>query len=296
MKKLLWVAFPLVFIVIAIFSPDQPRARADHSSTTIMSEQAVVGPGTASVSSQVTPTEGGSDRHSFQYHATATGIKVAIQQSADGGTTWAQVYLFGPGGPDEIWSTPACGACIFRAYKIETTTETATIVHNVSGVTVPLAPTYTATVTPTVTPTSTNTPTVTPTATITNTPTVTPTATVNPLAITPTPTPSLTPTPTRTPTVTPTNTPSTYGLTVDFTTGTGKSVLVQITDGGSMTCLAADAPCVYNITTGKQVTATATAADFATWTATGGAAACDTSTSNVCIFNMTATTSLTANY
>lgn len=148
-------------------SPSDHIVLADKTSTVLMSAQTWAGPGITSVGSQATPTEGGSDWHFFQYRSTnwPEVVNVAIQQSFNSGTTWVAVHLFGPGGPDEIWATGACGVCIFRAYKGEATTGIATVTHGVSGATVPLAVTYTPTATPTVTPTSTRTPTVTPTHT-----------------------------------------------------------------------------------------------------------------------------------
>jgi hypothetical protein len=197
--------FRLLLAVLILASP----AFADHTSTTLMSAQAAAGVGKSSVGSQVTPTEGGSDRHFFQFHGSTPGITVLIQQSNDSGTTWATVHVFGPGGQDEIWSTPTCGACVFRPYKLETTTGTASVYHSVSGATVGLAPTYTATATPTVTPTFTATPTRLPTSTPLPTATATPTRTPLPTPEPPFTGPSYaTPTPTHTPTVTPTRTPT----------------------------------------------------------------------------------------
>ena len=44
--------------------------------------------------------------------------------------------LGGGGVVDEIWITPTCGACIFRAFKTKTTTATATVTVTVSGSTI----------------------------------------------------------------------------------------------------------------------------------------------------------------
>jgi len=309
MKKLAAFLFGLGILAF-VFLPSPRRqdqtALANATATTLMNAQTVAGPGVASVWANPTPGDTGIERHSFQYVPSGIDARVKIEQSNDGGTTWTAVHMFDGG--SSTWDTPACGACKFRAWKVEATASNASVYHNASGIIVPLAPSYTPTDTPTVTPTPTKTPTKTPTFTVTPTATVTPTSTVNPLSITPTvtptrtptatKTPTVTPTPTRTPTatITPTPTPATFNLTVDFTSGTGKSVLVQIQDGGSPTCLAADAPCVYVISNGKTVTATATAGGFATWTATGGAVACNTSSNPVCTFTMSATTALTANY
>jgi hypothetical protein len=131
----------------------------------------------------------------------------------------------------------------------------------------------------TATPTSTNTP------TVTNTPTATPTATDTPTA---------TSTPTNTPT--PTATPVLHALTLDFTNGTGKSIAITVDAVPGAACDAAAAPCVYQVLEGASVELTATAGGFATWTASGAAVSCDTSSSNVCAFTMTAAGAATANY
>lgn len=191
-------------------------ARADHTSTTLMSNQTRAGAGISSVITQVTPTETGSERHSFQYHASTTGLTTFLQQSNDGGTTWVSIHVFGPNGADEIWppgGLPACGACKFQAFKQEATTGGVYVYHTVSGPVIALATTYTYTPTPTATttPTVTLTATVTPTRTFTRTSTFTPTYTFT-RTITPTvpsaPPAGATPTPTNTPTrtVTPTRT------------------------------------------------------------------------------------------
>ncbi|MDD5304989.1 MAG: hypothetical protein PHS14_17970 [Elusimicrobia bacterium] len=182
-----------------------------------MSAQTVAGAGLATVSSSVTPAETGSERHSFQFVPSGAGVVVRIDQSNDGGTTWTPVHIFDGGSAE--WSTPSCGACKFRAWKMVLTSANASVYHTVSGPIVPLAPTYTATSTPTVTPTptatpvNTSTPTRTATTTITptvNTPTPTPTVTPDWRAMTPAVTPTNTPTrtPTRTATLTPTATPT----------------------------------------------------------------------------------------
>lgn len=193
-------------LLLALFLLALP-ALADHSSTTLMSAQAAAGVGKSSVGSQVTPTEGGSDVHFFQYHASAADVLVALQISLDGGTTWTQIHIFGSKGPDEVFYTPTCGACQFRPLKLSTTTGTASVYHAVSGATVGFAPTYTPTATPTVTPTFTATPTRLATSTPTSTPTRTPTRTALPTPEPPFTGPSYaTPTPTNTPTRTPTRT------------------------------------------------------------------------------------------
>jgi hypothetical protein len=152
----------LALLIVGVFLPSARRdsgvALGDRQTTTLMNAQSAAGPGLASAGSQATPTESGADRYFFQYHASASGVDVAIQQSGDG-TTWATVYTFARNGPDEVWSAPTCGACLFRAFKLNTTTATATVILTMSGASVALAPSYT----PTSTPTATRTPTVTPT-------------------------------------------------------------------------------------------------------------------------------------
>jgi hypothetical protein len=185
-------------------------AFADLTSTTLMSAQTGPGPGISSVISAITPTTGnlGSDRWSFQYTASTTGVKVWLQQSNDGGTTWVTIHTFGVSA-SEIYSVPSCGACMFRPYKLKVTTGTATVVSTVSGSTIAMAPSYTATPTATITPTFTYTRTFTPTVTRTPTqtlrPTHTPRNTPTPMGYYPTAAAS-TPTPTSTPTITPTRT------------------------------------------------------------------------------------------
>jgi hypothetical protein len=134
-----------------------PRDRVDHSAlaagsaVTLMNAQTAAGPGLASATTQATPAEGGADRYVFQYHATGADVRTAIEQSSDSGSTWANVHTFR--GPDEVWSAGVCGPCLFRANKIYTTSETATVILTMGGAAVALAPSYTPTATPTTTPT-----------------------------------------------------------------------------------------------------------------------------------------------
>lgn len=211
MKKLSATLAAFLMAAALLFSPPLLAA------TTLMNAQTAAGPGITSATTQVTPAETGADRYSFQYHATTTGITVVIQQSNDSGTTWANVHVFGPGGTDEIFNYPVCGACVFRAYKVDTTTGTATVTLTSSGSTVLYAPTYTATATFTATPTRTRTPTATPTYTATATRTFTPTATPDTRTATPTPfIPGFPggPNPAQ-PAFTPTNTPTPTAMAYD---------------------------------------------------------------------------------
>jgi hypothetical protein len=143
----------------AVFLPSrhEERALAAGSAVTLMNAQTAAGPGRASATTQATPAEGGADRYVFQYHATGADVNTAIEQSNDSGSTWALVHTFR--GPDEVWSVGVCGPCLFRANKVYSSTETATVILTMGGGAVPLAPSYT----PTATPTVTRTPTVTPT-------------------------------------------------------------------------------------------------------------------------------------
>lgn len=147
----------LAFLIVGVFVPRGGRELvADKSSVTLMSAQTAAGPGLASATTATTPVEGGSDRYVFQFHASGSGADVQLQQSNDG-STWTVVHTFGGG--DEVWSTPTCGACSFRPFKLNQTTASATVILTMSGASVASAPTYTATSTPTSTRTSTQTPT-----------------------------------------------------------------------------------------------------------------------------------------
>lgn len=294
MKKLLLVILACVGLAGA--------ALGDLNSTTLMNAQTGVGPGLTSVIAASTPTTGnlGSDRWSFQYHATTTGVKVRLQQSNDGGTTWVSIYTFGASA-DEIYSVPSCGACIFRPYKTAVTTGAATVTVTVSGTTIAFAPTYTATATATVTPTatSTKTPTVTPTMTFTRTirPTHTPRPTNTPMGYYPTAlaaTATPTRTPTRTATATATATPTRTATTVYYTLTVEVNLLnagahdesVTVSGGASGTCVHG-LTCTFSVATGASVTVTQTGgSNLGTWSGTGS---CTGATSTPCtIATMTA--------
>lgn len=255
-------------------------AFADGTITTLMNAVTAIGYSASTVAMQVTPAPGGSDQFSFQFSSTTTGVQVQIEQSNDGGANWTAVHGFGAQ-TSEIWNTPSCGACIFRAHKLATTVGSATITVTTSGTTVAYAPTLTVTKTPT----PTLTPTSTPTATRTATPANTATPTVRPTAIsdirTPTPitgAPVATRTPTRTPTKTPTPTatPTTRVLTVDMTTANAETVTVY---GGAWggTCVFSNS-CTFNVPNGLSVVILKTAgAGTGTWSN-----ACTGSTATQC--------------
>ena len=135
--------------------PDGARtASADNTVTTLMSAVTDAGvTGASGVSTQVTPAAGGSDRYVFQFHSDVSPAPLVQVQMSPDGTLWATVYTFGQNGPDEVWSTPTCGGCQFQLNKLATTTAKATVKLTMSGPSVALAPTYTASSTPTATPT-----------------------------------------------------------------------------------------------------------------------------------------------
>jgi hypothetical protein len=152
-----------VLALLAALLPSPPRGGqhavfAAGSAVTLMSAQTDAGPGNASATSRATPAESGADRLIFQFHSSAPGVDVVLQESCDG-TNWTPIYRFGRNGPDEIWSTGAAGVCAFRPFKNDDTTATATVTLSMSGAGVAYGPTYT----PTATPTATRTPTTTPT-------------------------------------------------------------------------------------------------------------------------------------
>lgn len=153
----------IILGVLALVAAFLPSQRVEHSAlaaggaVTLMSNQTDAGPGFASATSQATPAATGADRYVFQFHSSASGVDVLLQESCDGGTNWGFIYKFGRNGSDEIWSTGSAGVCAFRPFKPNYTTETATVTLTMSGAAVPYAPSYTPTptVTPTVTPTAT---------------------------------------------------------------------------------------------------------------------------------------------
>lgn len=301
-----WLAASVLAFLLAAGT-----AYADLTSTTLMSAQTLPGPGITSVVAASTPTTGnlGSDHWSFQYHATTTGVKVWLQQSNDGGTTWVTLHTFGASA-DEIWPVsglPSCGACVFRPYKLKVTTGAATVTSTVSGTTIGFAPTYTFTATATVTQTPTVTRTSTPTVTVTSTKTPRNTATPRPTSTpmgyyptalaatstpTRTPTRTATATATRTPTVTATATATAttvyYTLTVEVNllNAGAHDESVTLSGGATGTCVHG-LTCYFSVATGGNVNVTQTGgSDLGTWSGTGS---CTGATSTPCtITNMTA--------
>ena len=293
-------------------------ALADLTTTTLMNAQAAGGVGLSSVIAASTPTGSnlGSDQWSFQFHASAPGPIVQLQQSNDGGTTWAVVHTFGSAGViDEIWTTPSCGACTFRPYKTAATIATASVYATVSGTTIGFAPTYTATSTPTFTLTPTRTPSRTPTRTFTSTPTFTqtptlvasptpmlgfvplPTRTAIPATATPTRTPTRTPTSTvtHTPTITPTSTPTGHVLTVTMAGVGNGDEIVTVTGGAWGGTCAHNTVCTFTVPNNTDATITqTTGAAVGTWSGDGG---CTGATTTPCVVsNMTTAKGVTATY